>query len=218
MKKLTFALMMLLGSFSMASAELGVNIGVSGQIGAFTAEAEETMGTTERRGKEDAIGVFGYGSIFLEKDLGQYFTLGIDYVAESLESETVVHTKKDHLAAALPVNVTQTIKVSFEDLTTSYVALNVTENFYVKAGMVTVDVITKETLGTGGTYGNTSLDGTLFGAGYTKDLTNGIFIRAEGTYTEFDAVKINSASGETRFIKAGNIAGASGKLSIGKSF
>ena len=44
------------------------------------------------------------------------------------------------------------------------------DNFYIKAGMMEVDVITNESLGTGSTYGNTSLDGTMLGFGYNNTL------------------------------------------------
>jgi hypothetical protein len=40
----------------------------------------------------DAMAVFGYGSIFIEKTLGQYLTIGIDYVPSALESETVTES------------------------------------------------------------------------------------------------------------------------------
>ena len=94
--------------------------------------------------------------------------------------------------------------------------LNLNENFYLKAGIAKVDVITNETLGTGSTYGNADLDGTVFGAGYNKNFDNGLFVRAEGTYQEFGGVTING-SGDTS-VKADDINGVSAKLSIGKSF
>ena len=218
MKKITLAILLLLGTFSIASAEIGVNVGVSGQMGVFTAEAEETLGT-QRKGKDDAIGVFGYGSIFVEKNLGQYLTIGVDYVPSALSTETAESTKLQKTTAApAGTAVTQTVKVDLEDLTTLYVALNLTENFYVKAGMMEVDVITKESLGTGGAYGNTSLDGTIFGMGYNKDLTNGIFVRAEGTYMDIDGVVLNATDAETKSIKITDVGGVSGKISVGKSF
>ena len=46
--------------------------------------------------------------------------------------------------------------------------LNVNENLYIKGGVASVDVITNENLGTGGAYGNTNLDATMFGFGYNK--------------------------------------------------
>ena len=213
MKKITIAILMLLGTFSTASAELGVNVGISGATGVLTANGRERMGTTDRESFERVVGAMGYGSVFIEKTLGQYITVGIDYLPDSLESETADQVKDCEAARC-----TQTIKVAFEDMTTYYAAINVTENFYVKAGMVEVDVISKEALDTGGTYGNTSLDGTLLGAGYNKNLMSGIFLRAEGSYTDFDNIKLNSTAGETRHVNVKDIAGLADKISIGKSF
>ena len=218
MKKITIAILMFLGTFSFASAEVGVNVGVSGQLGGFTADAEETMGTTDRNGQDDGIMVVGYSSIFVEKTLGDYITIGVDYVPEDLDTETVSTTKQKLEANGTFTNDIQNVKVSFQDMYTYYAALNLTENFYVKAGMVEVELITQEKLDTGGTYGDTSLDGTMMGAGYNKDLINGIFIRAEGNYIDFDDVTLNSSGGNTRFIKATSIAGLNGKISIGKAF
>jgi hypothetical protein len=56
-------------------------------------------------------------------------------------------------------DVTQKVKADFEDLNYFLFAANLTDWLYVKAGLVEVDVITKETLGTGSAYGNASLDG-----------------------------------------------------------
>lgn len=200
-----------------ANAELGINVGISGQIGVFEASATETEDTEKSR-EDDAMAAFGYVSVFLEKDLGQYITVGVDYVPSALESETVDETRSDLLAKTdgAAGSVTQKVQVDFEDLTTFYVALNLNENFYLKAGIAQVDLITNETLGTGSTYGNASLDGTVLGAGYNKNFDNGLFVRAEGTYQEFDGVTING-SGDTS-VTADEINGVSGKISIGKSF
>jgi len=217
MKKITIAILMLLGTYSNASAELGMNVGVSGQMGVFTGQGHETMGTVDKKGAETAMAVFGYASIFVEKDLGQYLTLGIDFVPDSMSSETEERIRDTKFGDATSVT-TNNVKVDFEDMITAYAAVNVTENFYVKAGLVEVDVITKESLGTGGAYPNTSMDGTMLGMGYNKDLTNGMFVRAEGTYMDFDNIKLSSNAGETKFITVSSLAGLSGKISVGKSF
>ena len=125
---------------------------------------------------------------------------------------------RDTKAADTSTVTTNNVKVAFEDMITAYAAINVTENFYIKAGLVEVDVITKESLGTGGAYPNTSMDGTMLGMGYNKDLTNGLFVRAEGTYMDFDNIKLSANAGETKFITVTSLAGLSGKISVGKSF
>ena len=71
MKKLTLAILMLLGSFSMASAELGINVGVSGNVGIFHGTGSDTDTTdTAQKYTESAVGAAKYQDIFVEKTLG----------------------------------------------------------------------------------------------------------------------------------------------------
>ena len=91
------------------------------------------------------------------------------------------------------------------------------EDAYIKVGTASVDVATKESLGTGSTYGNTSLDGGMVGAGVNKNLDNGMFIRAEVNYTEFDGVKLVSSTAVNE-ITLDSLDGLAGKISIGTSF
>ena len=223
MKKITIALVMLLGSFSMASAELGVNLGVSGQIGVFEATAVEHEGSTtaasrERSGKDDAMAAFGYGSLFIEKTLGR-FAIGVDYVMDGLESDTTSTTRPDVTtkAAGASTNVINKVQVAFEDLTTLYVNVMITDNFYVTAGAVSVDVETKESLGTGSSYGNTDLSGSVFGFGYHHAFDNGMFVRTAASVIEFDGTSLESVNKENMIV-LDQLNGASGKISIGKTF
>ena len=226
MKKLIIVtLAFMLGSFSMASAELGVNVGFSGQMGAFVANGTENEDTEQHRGS--AASIVGYGSVFVEKTLGSRLSVGVDYVPYALESETAQELRTDQVGAlATNVAVTNKIQVDFEDLTTLYAMLNLNENFYIKAGVVSVDVLTNESLGTGSSYGNTSLDGNMYGAGYNQKFDSGLFLRAEGNVMMFDGASLTStADCATRVgtcannvIKLEELNGVSGKISIGKSF
>ena len=69
MKKLTIAIFMLIGTISMASAELGINVGVSAQIGKMDASATEGSTTSLVRQTETGEVLFGSGSFFIEKEL-----------------------------------------------------------------------------------------------------------------------------------------------------
>jgi len=222
MKKLILGVSFILASFSMVSAEIGVNLGVSGNLAVFHAtgvdKTTNTAGTVTEKASEDATGVAGYTSFFIEKTLGDRITVGYDYVSSSLESETSETVRMDKTTTDTQTSKTNTVKVAFEDLSTLYVALNITENFYVKAGMATVDVVTKESLATGSDYGNTSLDGSVMGVGYNNTFDNGMFFRVEGTYMDFDNAKLTSTTNTDNTISLNNLEGASGKLSIGKSF
>ena len=229
MKKITIAILATLFSYSIASAELGVSIGVSGQVGVFSASGTESEKLEKQ--SQDAHGVAGYTSFFIEKKLSflpgplSRLSIGFDHVADTLSSEEVSTTRTDLTGTTdrtvaiqgVTALVTNKAKIDFEDLNTTYLAFNVTDSLYVKAGMVTVDVITKETLGTGSTYGNTSIDGTMLGIGFALNKDNGLFMRFEANHTEFDNAKV-TASNTDNFVEMKNLEGAMGKISVGKTF
>ena len=223
MKKLILAVTIAMFSFSSANAELGVNIGISGQMGLFAASATErdtgthgtTTDSTETNSESEYLGL-GWASVFIEKSLGRAF-IGVDYVPSALETETKEERRNDKTTSDTRTVVTNKIQVDFEDLTTIYLGVNLTDNLYAKAGMMTVDVLTNETLGTGSTYGNTDLDGTMLGVGYNATNDSGLFLRVEGNYLEFDGASVKSANGVNK-ITLDNLDGVSGKLSVGKSF
>ena len=217
MKKIILSVLFSVFYLTSSSAEIGVNLGLSGSAGLFAVSGKEVMGTQTTKGSEH--GEAGFGSIFIEKTLGDRFAVGIDYVPSSLSTDTAESAKTD-LTEGSTATGENKIQIDFEDLTTYYVALNVTENMYAKLGMVTVDVITNESLHTGSTYGNTDMDGTLFGIGYNKSMDNGMFIRVEGNYMDFDGVSVTGTGTETTASKVtlNQLHGLTGKISVGKSF
>ena len=226
MKKIILTLFLGLLIFtSKASAELGINVGISGQLGLYAATATEfdegSHGTTvspdETRKESEFLGL-GYGSVFLEKTLGKYLLVGIDYVPSALETETSENIQDDMTDTRESSKKTNKVQIDFEDLTTYYIGLNLGDSgAYAKVGLVKVDVITNENLGTGSTYANTDLDGTLFGLGYHKGFDNGFFVRAESAYTEFDGASVTSSTTANK-ITLNSLDGVTGKISIGKSF
>ena len=92
MKKIILSIVLTVFSFTSASAEIGVNVGASGQIGVFIATAKDDdkniAGTITKTQKTTDYMSAGYGSIFIEKSLGDKFAIGIDYVPQSLETES----------------------------------------------------------------------------------------------------------------------------------
>ena len=219
MKKLLLTIVLSVFYVSSASADLGVNVGVSGSAGIFAASGTESTGTT-KKGNGSEHGSAGWGSIFIEGTINDRFLLGIDYVPSALETDTTETAKSDKgVGAVVATTVTNKIQIDFEHLTTYYAGLMLTDNFYVKAGITTVDVITNENLGTGASYGDTELDGTMFGIGYHNALDNGVFFRFEGNYMTFDGATQNATgTAANNKIELRNLDGVSGKLSLGKTF
>jgi hypothetical protein len=235
MKKIIFSIVLMLCFGFNANAEKGVNVGASMMYGAFSADGAQEMFTgahssgaspgdvTKKASAEgeDAEGQFSLASIFIEKTLGDKFAIGIDYVPASASSETAenVTNKAGSADAELLMDgaATNTVQIDFEELTTAYAMVNLGP-IYVKAGIMTVDVVTNETLATGGAYGNTSLDGTMFAVGMDRDLDNGAFLRLEGTVMDFDGATLTNTVDSTKSVKVDGIGGYGARISIGKSF
>ncbi len=231
MKKLFLSIVFSVLYVLPTSADMGINIGVSGSAGLFAASANESFSDTGAASKASnqngsEHGEAAWGSIFLEKTIGSVLVVGIDYVPMALETEETETSKQDKQQepggaqgdADAITDAVNKLQVDFEDLTTLYVAARIGENFYAKAGVMQVDVITNEKLGTGGSYPNAELDGTVFGVGYNVTNDNGTFIRFEGNYMAFDAQTVTNTVDTNKSIKLKNLDGVSGKLSVGKTF
>jgi hypothetical protein len=236
MKKIIISIILMLCFGFKANAEMGVNIGITALYGAFDVDGAQEMfkgahsssaspgDVTKKASAEgdSAEGEFALASIFIEKTLGDKLAIGIDYVPVSADSDTAENvTNKAGSADAADLMdsaATNTVQVDFEDLTTIYAMINLTDNIYAKAGIMTVDVVTNETLNTGGAYGNTDLDGTMLAIGYAKDLDNGAFVRLEGSFMDFDGASLTNQNDSTKSVKVDGIEGYGAKLSIGKSF
>ena len=182
------------------------------------ADATDSAAAGAYKKSDREFGAAGYASVFLEGVLQDRFLVGIDYVPAALETDTVESRRSDKTTSSTAANVENKVQIDFEDLTTFYVGLMVTENSYIKGGMVTVDVITNENLGTGGAYGDTTLEGMIIGVGYNHDLDTGLFVRLEANMMEFDDVKLTNSNDSTKTIEASGIEGYGARVSIGKSF
>jgi len=229
MKKiLTIATFLIAGSINFSYAEVGINAGftlssklfeVDGASEKFTAGTTNVNSGTATPKQEDAEALIAYASLFLEKELGDKFAIGVDYVPYALESETKENIRYSTIGKSASTN---NVQVDFEDLLSLYAKVNLNENFYAKAGYSQVEAVTNESLGTGSSYGDVTLDGYTLGLGYNKDLSNDTFIRIEASYMEIDGATlnstVNSAANGTRSVTADGITGYGASLSIGKSF
>ena len=223
MKKTLIGLFISMFSFSVASADANFSIGVSGNAAIWGASGSEldigtdgtTSGANEEQSRSEYMGAT-YGSAFAEVGVGPFF-IGLDYVIGEIETEEASSVMDDKTTSSTSTAQTNTVKVGFDSYYTAYVGIKILEDAYIKVGTASVDVETKENLGTGSTYGNTVLDGGVVGAGIGKALDNGMFVRAEVTYTEFDGVTLVSSTGVNKITLDG-LDGLTGKISIGKSF
>ena len=215
MKKIIVFLITSMFFFGHASA-IGVSVGVSGSTAVFHAEGEENENS--EISKEDATGVANYTSVFAEVSINDMFALGAEFVTESLASETSETVVYDKTTSDTQTAKTNKVQVDFDNLTTYYVSVNLTPGLYVRGGAVTVDVITNESLGTGSTYGDTNMDGSVLGVGYNRTLDSGVFFRVEGNYMDFGSESLTATNNSENKISLNKLQGASAKISVGKSF
>ena len=216
MKKIITLMTALFALVSFNALAAGFNLGGSLQTAYFTTSGFENEGgevSTQQKGA--AIGSFG--EIFVEGQIDR-FRIGVSYVPGDIESETAEQIRQDQKDGAVNAAKTNKIKVALKDYTTAYIAIDITEHLYIKAGMVKMDLITNENLGTGSAYGNSDLDGSTFGAGYHHEMDNGLFFRGEFMLTEIGGLSLTSTTNSDNKVTVNDIHGANATISIGKAF
>ena len=234
MKKFLIATVVLLGSISLANAEqfragvsvMGAGFEADGAKEIFSGSHSSNTTSTKRTinaadEKENAEGAFALGSVFGEFVFNDQLSLGISYVPHGSDSEETEGIRNIGDLPEDPGNdnaSTNKVKVSFEDLTTVYALINLNENIYAKAGFLQVELITEENLGTGGAYGDTTLDGYTIALGYNMNLDDGMFVRAEAAYMDIDGATLTNTNDSTKSVSADGITGYGAAVSVGKSF
>tara|TARA_B100000780_G_C21110119_1_gene448538 strand:- start:444 stop:1124 length:681 start_codon:yes stop_codon:yes gene_type:complete len=226
MKKTIISILLLLGTFSIASAEVGVKIGLSGNLGVYEASGFETEGTEKNIKKDDSEAVAGMGSIFVEKTLDflpgplSRLSIGFDHVPHSVKTPTESRsgTEEKRELGEATVKYTNQASATLSNINTFYVTASLTDFLYVKAGMIEMDIKTTEELTTGSTYKDTSTDGYILGLGVETTTDNGLFARFELNQTELDGVKLQSETNVDNSVTLDDVSGTSARISIGKAF
>lgn len=142
------------------------------------------------------------GSFFAEYMFENGFALGASIIPGSanVNSSTMVRTDVDGLGETDVKNGKNTAQAEVSDIITYYAELPVHGGLYAKVGYTEMDVTTKEALfltgTTTGNYGNTSVDGIMFGAGYRNTFGTNAYYKIEGTHTEFDTLTLTSDTDE----------------------
>jgi hypothetical protein len=216
----------------MASAELGINVGISAQLGTMDSKAtEKSTDTAVNDESKTGEALFASGSYFIEKELGflpgplKRLTIGYDNMAHDLNLGTASNVRQGRLGTVAQLQngvnatFTNTVEATVDGFTTLYLTANITDWLYVKAGNVSVDVTTTESMQVGGSYDNASLDGKILGLGLHKESENGMFMRFEWNSYSIDGVTLqNKGTDSKRSVTLDDVSGETARLSIGKAF
>ena len=116
-------------------------------------------------------------------------------------------------------------KILKEKLNNILIFLNIENNFYVekevmsgiylKGGVISVNVTSNESIGTGSSYGDDTIFGTTVAAGYKYDMDQ-MFIKAEVAYSDYETIKLSATN--TTNTAEGDIDAIIGKIAIGYKF
>ena len=227
MNKLTKALLVIVTSFVFANyaSAFSFSAGVAGNLQVYAGKGVEHNGGTTGNNLQEANGAFesSHPAIFLEGDVTDMVTIGLEYAPEAIESPENINAQQTGATDADPSGgtvVTNKASVEYEDITTLYanISLPQIEGSYLKLGYISMDVITTESLGTGGSYNDVDLDGILVGAGYKRMGDNGMFVAVELTVVDMDDVEATNTTDTTKKVQVKDIYGATASLRIGKTF
>ena len=218
MKKLIIAITsaFILFANNAMSIEMRPSIGISGNSGVYAATGIENnfneAGTAiDETTKEHGAFNETFMSVFAEMSLNDAISIGLDYVPDTIDSPENVSNE------GMPNE--SKVSVGFEDLVTIYAKLNVPlGGTYLKVGYSTVNVNSKEVMGSGNNYGNDRSDAIVVGLGYAHELADGLAVRAEITGSEFSDVNTNNGQTNKTEIKVEDMIGARGTISVVKSF
>ena len=184
--------------------------------------------TVEATDKEHGVFTESFGSQFVELGIGRWVSVGFEHVPDSISTPENINSGGNPGGDAGAD--TAKVSVDFNDMNTTYLKLNTPMGIYFKYGTVSTDLDIKETMLSGNTYKNTSVDGTSMGAGFQKTLgERGFGFRFEANYVELDNVTVNNgvtktagaggvAGGNFKEIKATNLEGLTGKVALTYTF
>ena len=208
---------------SLSVMAVEVRVGVSAGFAHIEADGSETLKDTGlvSTHAEEANAIIP--SFFAEFAMDNGLGIGYDYISASADLAPSARTQ----VHSTPVDAgndsgTNSVNAEIDDLSTVYLIKSFESGFLLKIGMTQADVATKETLATGSTYGNASLDGKMYGVGFQRSNDSGIFFRTAIEVNEYDTLNLTSGvadavSGTTNTIKA-DIDTTVAKFSIGKVF
>ena len=170
-----------------------IGIGVTSNLG-HASGTEDQDDNRQDPGKVRESGVFVDDAvgIFAELNFGDRISVGVSYLAEDVQTPQAENVKNGS---------TNSVKAAFSDITTTYVRLNVIGGFYLKAGIVDGDILTQEKVTTSSQSAASNikdqdLSGETMGVGHVYEHDNGLQLRTELMFADYDTFKATDTTGD----------------------
>ncbi len=184
----------LTAAFMFATANaFAASVGFSGTALYYSADGTETTKSSSEKNSKSDSGVAPMLSIFLEEQLGNGATVGVEVMPYSAKVGSGSMSKDDDAETS----GTNTVDVNFKNHITLYVEYphDFTDGGFFKAGVHTVTVETDDSLSTGSKYGDDDLQGLMIGIGKKGDTGNGGFFKITGELSYYEGGTFNAATG-----------------------
>ena len=216
MKKIIATIVALIFTTSAYAVELSnLSVGASMNHGLYGADGKEEnfthTGTLEKTTKKDgAAFVDSYATLFLELELSDTVSVGLSYAPDAITTPTNINDDEGGTDDI-------TVKADFNDLTTLYLLAKSPIGIYGKVGFSQMDIDVQST--NAGTYADPgTTDGMELALGYEYEAADGVSVRAELAYHEFEDLTANNGQTDKNTITVSNLRGGTGRISLVKSF
>jgi len=190
----TLSVALIASLFSLSALAEMVSMGLTGSVVHYSADGHEKMKSSGNKTNKSESGTVGFASIFIEAEVADGTTIGVDVIPYSSKigdgsnavpdvdtedaSDTAGTNKVDvNLTNAVTVYVEQAVDVpGISDLGSPY----------VKVGYQQLTLTTDESVATGSTYGDEDMTAYHIGLGVKGDLDSGGFWKTALTYASYD--------------------------------
>jgi len=214
---------LILGAFAFLMASVvsasAINVGISATSYSFSGDGTETVNdgtdSNTNTGSQDAD--VTVGSVFVEGETDGGWVIGLEYIPVSAEFVSSSKTQTNITDAdSSTESKTQKVEGDLDNHTTLYVDTPTYMGLYLSAGVMSVNVTSNESIGTGSTYDNDTIYGTKVGIGYKADVTGNMYIKLEAAYSDYETIEISATNTDNKV--TGDLDATSAKLSIGYKF
>ena len=202
-------------------------LGVTGSAAYLSTNGQEVLKTTSVTQKASHHTIEAVPSIFAQYGHESGFVIGLDYIPGETSLGAKTSNRQDNLAVGTygtGTAVTQKASAELSDHVSLYVETpgiggdSGSEGIYLTAKWSQVDVKTTETLGTGAEYGNKTVDGATIGIGWKNTYDNGMLLKLETSFTEYDDMTFVSSGSDAATTITAESEVIQARLSLGYTF
>ena len=219
MKKIILSVLATIALTGAAFAQ-NYSMGLTATALYYDASGTETTKSSNQKNNKSDSGVAPLPSFFIETSLDTGATVGLDIIPFGAKVADGSMTSDDDAETS----GTNSVDVNFKNHVTLYVEAPVDtqlDGSYVKFGISHVTIETDESMSTGSTYGDESVQGLTLGFGVKGDLDSGAFYKVEGAVSHYQGATFNGSNDSDsvkNVIELDDFQTAGLRLSVGKEF